>query len=206
MMYLAFCTHIIHIYIYIYSKVHYITVTSWKIGESPGVAPVASVALTALGCSRTAVATPTAAKHCSLGGGKHGQNTVYILYKYIYIYIIFWNVALIVFLVSLPHFFTCQRPYYLCSLFVCILYLFSDDFCISLLPSSNARFPHTSSLRQALRERRLHGSIQGERSQQWTWDVLTFNDISSSFLAGWHLWATSSASRQRCQRDLTVLG
>ena len=54
----------------------------------------------------------------------------------------------------------------LCSLFVCILYLFSDDFCSSLLPSSNARVPHTSSLRQVLRDRRLHGSVQGERSQR----------------------------------------
>lgn len=204
MMYLAFCTHIIHIYIYIQKFI--ISLSH----------PEKLVNLQALHLWLRSLLRRWAAAAQLLQRRRQRSTAAweaanmaripYIYYTNIYIYIIFWNVALIVFLVSLPHFFTCQRPYYLCSLFVCILYLFSDDFCISLLPSSNARFPHTSSLRQALRERRLHGSIQGERSQQWTWDVLTFNDISSSFLAGWHLWATSSASRQRCQRDLTVLG
>lgn len=105
---------------------------------------------------------------------------IYIYEMYILLY--FFKYSINCFFASLPHIFTCQRPYYLCSLFVCILYLLSDDFCISLLPSSNARVPHTSSLRQALRERRLHGSIQGERSQRL--DLRCF-DIS------WHFFFVS---------------
>ena len=51
-----------------------------KIGKSSGVAPVASVAFTALGCGRPAVGTPAAAKHCSLGGGQNSHVWLFFLY------------------------------------------------------------------------------------------------------------------------------
>ena len=195
-----------------HSYVHYIIVTSWKIGESPGVAPVASVALTALGCGRTAVATPTAAKHCSLGGGKNGQNTRdHLYYRYIYIWnvyiiIFFSNIALIVFLL---HFRTsslvkghtiyalCLFVFYICFLMISAFLYFQAQMQEFLTRVRCDRPCERGGYTEAFKE---------SEANDWTWDVLTFHDISSSFLAGWHLWATSSASRQRCQRDLTVLG
>ena len=154
-----------------------------KIGKSSGVAPVASVAFTALGCGRPAVGTPAAAKHCSLGGGQNSHVWLFFLYM-VRVFSVFCSTSALVYAIYI---YLC----YLCSWFVCILCLFSDDFCISfctcyelsfaskrgqaffVLSSKCNRFV-TVRLRQGLRERRLHGSIQG-----------------------WHLWATSSASRQR---------
>ncbi len=172
----------------IYESLYWIIIstiiTSWKKnGKSSGVAPVASVAFTALGCDRPAVGTPAAAKHCSLGGGQH-SHVWGLCFVYFCWFFLFFVPLLHLFMQFISIYAICALALFV--FYVCFLMISAFPFALAmncLLHQSEARFFLLSSkcnrfitvrLRQGLRERRLHGSIQG-----------------------WHLWATSSASRQR---------
>ena len=206
MMYLAFCTHIIYIYIFKSSLYHCHILKNWWISRrcTCGFGRSYGVGLQPHSCCNADGSE-------ALQPGRRQTWPEYRIYRYytnIYIYIYYFLKCSI----NCFFWFHFRTSSLVKGHTIYALYLFVLYICFLMI---SAFLYYQAQMQDFLTRVRCdrpceRGSyteaFKESEANDWTWDVLTFNDISSSFLAGWHLWATSSASRQRCQRDLTVLG